>query len=119
MNKTARIVCLRRSLLWSSASALAFVCILGTAPRVAQAQNAGNVDPTQSVNWAAGAIGHAQQMRRYRDPDQGSQPTPPIIPKFEADDDPTGRVATFQPNGATITSNNPFFQNLGTNGRTC
>jgi hypothetical protein len=33
--------------------------------------------------------------------------------------DPTGVLATFQPNGATLTANNAFFQNLGTNGRTC
>jgi cytochrome c peroxidase len=119
MDKIARTTCFRRSLLWFSTSALAFVCILGTAPRMARAQNAGNGDPTQSVNWAAGAIAHSQQMRRFKDADQGSQPTPPIIPKFEIDGDPSGSVATFQPNGATITSNNPFFQNLGTNGRTC
>jgi cytochrome c peroxidase len=58
-------------------------------------------------------------MRRFIDADQGSQPTPPIIPKFEIDDNASGRVGNFQPNGATITSNNPFFQNLGANGRTC
>ena len=50
---------------------------------------------------------------------QGAQPTPPIIPKFEIDGDPSGRIATFQPGVATITANNAFFQNLGTNGRTC
>ena len=33
--------------------------------------------------------------------------------------DPAGALATFQPNGATVTANNAFFQNLGTNGRTC
>jgi cytochrome c peroxidase len=48
-----------------------------------------------------------------------SQPTPPIIPKLEVEDDPSGRIATFQPGVATITANNAFFQNLGTNGRTC
>jgi cytochrome c peroxidase len=58
-------------------------------------------------------------MRNYKDIDQGSQPTPPIIPKLAVDDDPSGQVGSFQPNGATITSNNPFFQNLGSNGRTC
>jgi cytochrome c peroxidase len=45
--------------------------------------------------------------------------TPPTIPKLEVDSDPSGRVATFTPGVATITANNPFFQNLGTNGRTC
>src|SRR5215471_4456289 len=50
---------------------------------------------------------------------QGAQPTPPIIPKLEVDHDPSGRIGTFQPGVATITANNAFFQNLGTNGRTC
>jgi cytochrome c peroxidase len=119
MNKEARVACLRPSLLSFSVSGLALLCVLGIGPRVAIAQNAGNVDPTQSLNWEPGAIAHAQQMRQYKDAEQGAQPTPPIIPKFEVDNDPSGRVGTFQPNGATITSNNPFFQNLGTNGRTC
>lgn len=119
MNKKARAACLCPSLLGFSLSALAFIFLLAVPPRTAAAQQAGIVDPTQSVNWAAGAIAHAQQMRRYKDADHGSQPTPPIIPKFEINGDPSGSVATFQPNGATITANNPFFQNLGTNGRTC
>jgi hypothetical protein len=58
-------------------------------------------------------------MRMFKDAQQGSQATPPIIPKLEVDADPRGRVATFTPSVATITANNPFFQNLGTNGRTC
>jgi hypothetical protein len=43
-------------------------------------------------------------MRMFKDADQGSQPTPPIIPKLEVDPDPTGRVATFTPGVATITA---------------
>jgi cytochrome c peroxidase len=50
---------------------------------------------------------------------QGAQPTPPIIPKLAVDGDPSGHIATFQPGVATITANNAFFQNLGTNDRTC
>jgi len=119
MNKKARAACLCPPLLGFSLSALVFIFVSAVPSRTASAQEAGTVDPTQSVNWAAGAIGHAQQMRRYQDADQASQPTPPMIPKFEVDADSSGRVATFQPNGATITANNPFFQNLGTNGRTC
>jgi hypothetical protein len=34
-------------------------------------------------------------------------------------DDPSGRVATYQPLGATITAGHAFFSPLGTNGRTC
>ena len=100
-------------------SALAFVCTLAAAPDLASGQNAGIIDPGQSLNWQPGAINHAQQMRRYRDPDHGGQPTPPVIPMFELDRNPSGSVGTFQPDGATITNNNAFFQNLGTNERTC
>jgi cytochrome c peroxidase len=35
------------------------------------------------------------------------------------DADPSGIVSTYQPGGTTLTSSNPFFQSLGTNGRTC
>jgi cytochrome c peroxidase len=42
-----------------------------------------------------------------------------VIPQLETDRDPGGAIATFQPNGPTITSKNAFFQDLGTNGRTC
>src|SRR5262249_46334895 len=45
--------------------------------------------------------------------------TPRVIPKLEIDGDPSGRIATFQPNGPTPTANNAFFRNLGSNGRTC
>lgn len=48
-----------------------------------------------------------------------AQRTPPEIPAFELDRDATGLIATFQPGGAAETENNPFFQSLGTNGRTC
>jgi len=64
-------------------------------------------------------IDHMQQMRRFKDPDKGVQPTPTVIPRFGTGRDPSGEVATFQPNGATFTFNNAFFKNLGTNGRTC
>ena len=69
--------------------------------------------------WQAKAIAHAKAMRAFHDPDTGAQTTPPIIPQFGADFDPTGLVATDQPGGETLTSTNPFFQNLGTNERTC
>src|SRR5204863_1548143 len=68
----------------------------------------------------SGAIAHAQKMRRLF-PDSGgdAQPTPPVIPQLEIDPDPSGAIATFQPNGPTITAKNAFFQDLGTNGRSC
>jgi len=95
------------------------LAFLASATLFASAQNARNAVASETQAWAQGAIDHAQQMRIYQDPDQGSQPTPPIIKKLDIDDDPAGRVGTFQPGVATITANNAFFQNLGTNGRTC
>jgi cytochrome c peroxidase len=48
-----------------------------------------------------------------------AQATPEVIPQLEIDADPSGKVATYQPSGSTLTANAPFFQNLGGNGRTC
>ena len=101
-----------------SIAKFAVLCALAAA-HPAVAQDAGLADPGQSLMWRPGAINHAQQMRRYRDPYRGAQPTPPAIPMFEVDPDRSGAVGTFQPGGATFTSNNAFFQNLGTNDRTC
>jgi hypothetical protein len=69
--------------------------------------------------WQGGAIGHAQRMRNYRDADRGAQPTPPFIPRVSTDFDPTGLVQTEQSGGAVRTSNNAFFQSMGSNERTC
>ena len=101
----------------SAVASLAVTALLAAAPEVAVAQNA------QSDGAAAariGAIKHAQKMQRLF-PDIGvdTQATPTVIPELEMDRDPSGAIATFQPNGATITAKNGFFQNLGTNGRTC
>lgn len=75
--------------------------------------------PAQDVPaFAPGMIGHMQQMEQFRDADHGAQSTPPVIPRLGLDNDPSGAIGTFQ-NGATFTYNNAFFQNLGTNGRTC
>jgi hypothetical protein len=49
----------------------------------------------------------------------GSQQAPEIIPKLDVDDDPDGRTATYQPGGVTRTAGNAFFQNIGSDGRTC
>jgi cytochrome c peroxidase len=77
------------------------------------------VAPDPDTTWQGPAIGHARAMRAFHDQDNGAQPTPPDIPQFGADFDPTGQVATDQPGGNTVTATNPFFQNLGTNERTC
>lgn len=98
------------------AVALALACLADATSHIAIAQNAS--DTGVSV-FAPGMINHAQHMRRFPDRDQGAQLTPPVIPRFVPTPDPSGVLATFQPNGATFTANNAFFQNLGTNGRTC
>src|SRR5262249_61761516 len=111
--------CRRPSLLKLWATGLAVIWLAGAPLSPASAQDAGVVDPNQKRDWAPGAINHAQQMRAHEDVDSGVQPTPRIIPKFEIDLDPSGSVGTFQPAAATITADNAFFQNLGSNGRTC
>ncbi len=55
----------------------------------------------------------------FRDGHGSNQHTPPFIPQLEQDLDPSGIIATYQPNGPTNTSQSPFFQSLGTNDRTC
>jgi cytochrome c peroxidase len=49
--------------------------------------------------------------------DQGGIPA--VIPKLEIDTDPSGETGSYQPKGQTVTSQNAFFQSLGTNGRSC
>ena len=106
----------RTALLHGAAGAVLSCAIVGCAS-VALAQ----ADPFDPANyaWQAGAILHAQQMRAFLDVDNGQQPTPPVVPQFDVQFDPSGAIATAQPNGPTQTSQNAFFANLGTNGRTC
>jgi hypothetical protein len=84
------------------------------------------VSPTRADDASASAAvlaeeaAHAQKMGKlFRDQDNGTQETPAVIPRFEIDRDPSGFIASFQPNGPTKTSNNAFFQVLGTNERSC
>ena len=90
---------------------VALACLGCGTPQLAAAQDV--------PAFAPGMINHMQQMKRFKDVDRGQQPTPPVISRLSTDPDPSGAVGTFQPNGATFTANNAFFQNLGTNGRTC
>jgi cytochrome c peroxidase len=96
---------------------VAFACTVVGVPQTAMAQKV--PDATSARDFAAPMIEHMQKMRRYRDPDHDAQPTPRIIDRFRVDLDPKGAIASFQPNGATITSNNAFFKSMGTNDRTC
>ena len=102
--------------LFMGLAVISLACHLAAIPASGQEHA---VDPgKQSTAWAASAIAHARLMRVFRDV-EGTQQTPSLIPRFDLDLDPNGLVATYQPGGPTITANNPFFQNLGTNGRTC
>lgn len=42
-----------------------------------------------------------------------------VIPKLRVSPDPSGSFATLNQQGPTIEADNPFFQDLGTNGRRC
>jgi hypothetical protein len=100
-----------------AATSWAVTVLLVSAPQIAFGQGP---PADNSAAARAGAIAHSQKMRRLF-PDVGgeTQKTPPIIHQSEIDADPGGAIATFQPNGPTITASNAFFQNLGANGRTC
>jgi cytochrome c peroxidase len=95
----------------------AFVCFALASPQIAFAQKAAQTESVPA--FAPLMIDHMHKMRRYRDPDRGPQHTPRVIDRFSVDLDPKGAIASFQPNGATFTSNNAFFKDMGTNGRTC
>ena len=63
---------------------------------------------------------HLLQARHDRNSErQTSQPTPALIPSDKLDVDPSGLIESLNANGPTLTNTNAFFQNLGTNGRTC
>jgi cytochrome c peroxidase len=44
---------------------------------------------------------------------------PKTIPRLDTTMDSSGKLASYQPEGATITARNAFFQSLGANGRSC
>src|SRR6478735_3028250 len=95
----------------------AFVCLTLASPLTATAQKA--PENANKPDFAPAMIEHMQKMRRYKDPDRGAEHIPPVIDHFSVDRDPHGVIASFQPNGATITANNAFFKDMGTNGRSC
>jgi hypothetical protein len=96
---------------------LTTLCCPGLAPPATLAQPPS--DDAANRAWQRAALDHADKMRRFSDADGGAQPTPAVIPTFETDFDASGSIATTQPGGPTSTAGNPFFQDLGTNGRTC
>jgi cytochrome c peroxidase len=103
----------------ASTAATILACLASGVSQPAIAQQAGSAGEASVPAFAPGMINHMQAMRRFKDADHGVQPAPAVIPRFEIDRDPGGAIATFQPGVATFPFNNAFFQNLGTNGRTC
>ncbi len=89
---------------------LALVFFLGGPPQPAMAD-----EPA----WLKSLIQHVLKMRVFRDFGILKQSPPAITPTLSADLDPSGLIATYQPGGPTLTAFNAFFQDLGTNGRTC
>ena len=103
---------------------LALVALLVWSDAGAQAQTA-SVRPFATLRTPAGAPlwlrsnWHAMlsaPLPRSVGPTPGM---PATLPATTSDPDPTGLVGTYQPNGATATASNAFFQPLGTNGRGC
>jgi cytochrome c peroxidase len=118
---------LHASLLKLPVLGLALICLLAGTSRPALAEPCKVIDPAQLPDFAIDSIIDAHRAHfcntvTGRVPcaslEHGSQTTPAIIPMLDVDGDASGQVATFQPGGPTSTTN-AFFQNLGTNGRTC
>jgi cytochrome c peroxidase len=101
------------------AAGAAVACLVATSPQNAAADNTLTRGEAERPAFAPGMINHMQKMRRFKDKDHGPQSTPAVIPQSSTDRNASGEISTFQPGGATITANNAFFQDLGTNGRTC
>ncbi len=72
-----------------------------------------------NTNWAPGAISHALRMPHDPNAERTQQITPPIIPLNSNDRDPSGLIGSLNVGGPTVTATNGFFENLGSNGRTC
>jgi len=71
------------------------------------------------TDWIAGATSALRRMPHDRDAENTKQVTPRLIPQVSLDRDLAGVIGTLNPGGPTITSINAFFQDLGSNGRTC
>src|SRR5215813_8131476 len=94
-----------------SATGLTYLLSSGAQVAVAQFSNRGS---GTTPSFAPASIRQSQAMRRFMDPRGSAQQTPPTIQQFSTDSDPSGKVATFQPSGATNTANNAVDQSRGT-----
>jgi cytochrome c peroxidase len=76
-------------------------------------------DPIGIPKWAAEVHRLALKVDDTGSPSPSTGVFPSVIPQVLQNPDSTGVVETFNTGGTTDTSNNPFFQSLGTNGRAC
>ena len=102
-------------------AALALLACTG-APAVAQTsgqQGRGEyaIGPSGNPVWAEHAAAAAQAMPIL--PLISASQIPATIPVYQTFSNTAGSSATYQPGGPTVSAGNPFFQALGTNGRTC
>jgi cytochrome c peroxidase len=97
-------------------ASVAVLCLMAGLSPVNGQDN--STDPAL-LAWQQKTFDYAHRMRGYFESGNQQQQTPPTIPQFETDSDPSGRIATLQPSGPTQTSQNAFFSNIGTNERTC
>jgi cytochrome c peroxidase len=73
-----------------------------------------------SAAATAGAVAHLQKMQQlFPQAPAAAQTAPSQLPQYQTNSDDEGSIGTYQPNGATVIPSTAFFQNLGTNGRTC
>ena len=72
-----------------------------------------------NTDWIPGAVSHARTMPHDRNAEQTQQATPAAIPQVFTGPDPSGQVGSLNANGPTDTATNGFFEDLGSNGRTC
>ncbi|MGH7913052.1 MAG: hypothetical protein ACREPW_00180, partial [Candidatus Binataceae bacterium] len=80
----------------------------------------GQTNSSGIPQWAA--VVHQLALKTAHGRDRSSGPTgvfPGVIPKYLPSLDPSGEVETYNLAAPTITRTNPFFQSLGTNGRSC
>jgi len=80
---------------------------------------AASTSVANETEWIAPSIGALQRMPHDREAEGTKQVTPPILRGYSVYADPAGAIGTFMPGGSVITSTNAFFQDLGSNGRTC
>jgi cytochrome c peroxidase len=71
------------------------------------------------TDWIPGAVSSAMKMPHDMNAEQTQQITPATIPQVFSGQDPSGKIGSLNVGGPTVTATNSFFQDLGSNGRTC